>query len=172
MKALSTLKYGFEFRLEGENSSFWFSNWSGVGKLLEQVIYVDIHDHKMRVNDVYLDESWNFNSLYTNIPPIVCDLLKALPICLISLVADRLTWKGNLDNICTARDGYNQLNILEFFHNTTYNNSWKWAIHIPALQKVEFLFWMNLHKSLLTRLMLCHRCMFQTNLCRRQLYTA
>lgn len=38
----------------------------GVGKLADQVLYVYIHDLKMRVNVVYLDMNWNFNSLYTN----------------------------------------------------------------------------------------------------------
>lgn len=57
MKALSTLKDEFEFRLGDENSSFWFSNCSGVGKLSKHVLYVDIHDLEIRVNDVYFEGS-------------------------------------------------------------------------------------------------------------------
>lgn len=55
MKALSALKDDFKFRLRDVNSSLWFTNWSGAGKLEELVLYVDIHDLEMRVKDVYLD---------------------------------------------------------------------------------------------------------------------
>lgn len=107
MKTLSVLKDGFEFRLGDGNSSFSFFNWSKVGKLANRVLYVDIHNLEMRVNNVYLDGNLNFNLLYTNIPPAVCERLKALLICLNSLVPNWLTWKENLDDIYTARGGYN-----------------------------------------------------------------
>lgn len=86
---------------------------------------MDIHDLEIQVNDVYLDDKLNFNSLYTNITLVVCDRLKALPICLNSLFPDLLTWKGNLDYIYTSLNIYNLLNRREFFQNTTDNNSWK-----------------------------------------------
>lgn len=57
MKTLSALKDDFEFRLKDGNFSFWFFNWSGVGKLAEHVLYMDINDMKMQVNNVYLDEN-------------------------------------------------------------------------------------------------------------------
>ena len=119
------LKDGFEFRLWDGKSSFWFSNWTGVGKLMEQVLYVDIRDLERRVNDVYLDGNSNFSLLYTNILLVVCDCLKVLPICLNSLVPGRLTWKCNLYSIYTTQDSYNCLNKLEFVQNTIDNNSWK-----------------------------------------------
>lgn len=77
--ALNLLKDGY--------SSLWFSNWSEIWKLVEHVLYVYIQ--------------------YTNITTVVCDHLKVLPICLDSLVTDRLTWKGNLGGIHTTRDDYN-----------------------------------------------------------------
>lgn len=52
MKAPTTLKEGFEFKLRDENLSFWFFNWYEVWKLAKQVLYVDIHDIEIRVNDV------------------------------------------------------------------------------------------------------------------------
>lgn len=61
MKAHSYLKDEFEFILGDKNSYIWFSNWYGVGKLAEHLLYVDIHDLKIQVNDVYLDGNWKFN---------------------------------------------------------------------------------------------------------------
>lgn len=118
MKTPSALKYDFEFRLRDGNSYLWFSNWPGVGKLAEQVLYVDIYDLKIWVNDAYLDENWNFNSLCINILLVYCKFLTALPICLNSLVLDRLIWKGKLYCIYTTQNGYNWLNRLEFVQNT------------------------------------------------------
>jgi hypothetical protein len=106
MKSLFVLKDGFEFRLGEGSSSFWFFNWSTNGKLAVKVPFVDIHDLQSQVKDVYVNGSWNFNFLYMNLPSEVCDRLQSFSLCLKALVLDRITWKGNLDGIYTARDGY------------------------------------------------------------------
>lgn len=111
---MHALRDGFEFRLGDGNSSLWFSKWLDVGRLADHVIYVDIHDLNMRVKDVYTNGHWNFNLMYTNIPPAICDRLHATPICLNPMVADRITWKGNLDGIYTAKAGYSWLNKIDF----------------------------------------------------------
>jgi hypothetical protein len=59
MKALLALKDGFQFRLGDGKSSFWYTNWSGMGSLANQVLYVDIHDIEMRVRDVFTNGNWN-----------------------------------------------------------------------------------------------------------------
>ncbi|GAU35137.1 hypothetical protein TSUD_394630 [Trifolium subterraneum] len=94
MKALSALREGFHFLLGVGNSSLWFTNWSGNGKLANQVIFVDIHDLEMRVRDVYIDA------------------------CTYPSVNDCYTWKGNLNGIYTARD-----EKLKFFLWTMIHNS-------------------------------------------------
>ncbi|CAJ2637225.1 unnamed protein product [Trifolium pratense] len=167
MKALLALRDGFEFRLGNGNSSFWFSNWSGTGKLADKVLYVDIHDLEMSVKDVYTDGNWNFNMLYTNIPTAVTDHLKMIPVCLNSQVADCYTWKGNLNGIYSARDGYFWLNRNEFAGNDTDSISWTWLWNISAPEKLKFFLWTALHNSLPTREMLCHRNMLQANHCPR-----
>ncbi|GAU35482.1 hypothetical protein TSUD_384370 [Trifolium subterraneum] len=97
MKALSTVKEGFQFRLGNGNSSFWFSNWSGSGMLANQVLFVDIHDLEMRVRDVYVDGNWHFNSLYTNLPLEIKEKLSSTTISLNPSVNDCYTWNGNLN---------------------------------------------------------------------------
>lgn len=57
---------------------------------MEQILYVNIHYLKMRVNNIFLDENWNLNLLYTNILSDICDRY-ALRICLNSMVSDWLT---------------------------------------------------------------------------------
>jgi hypothetical protein len=158
MKALTTLKDGFQFRLGNGNSSFWFSHWSNIGKLANQVLYVDIHDLQMRVRDVFIDGSWNFNLLYTTIPTDIMDQLKLLPVSLNSQVQDCFTWKGNLNGFYTAQDGYYWLNRNKFTSNTN-EVSWNWLWHIPAPEKIKFFLWTALQNALPTKSMLSHRAM-------------
>jgi hypothetical protein len=167
MKALSVLKDGFQFRLGNGNSSFWFSNWSGSGILANQVLFVDIHDLEMRVRDVFVDGSWRFNVLYTVLAPEVKEWLSSITIGLNSEVSDRYTWKGNLNGIYTARDGYYWLNRQNFIHNPSDGVSWSWLWQLPAPEKIKFLLWSLIHKALPTRGMLSHRGIIPHNLCPR-----
>lgn len=123
MKARFTLRDGFDFRLGDDNSSFWFVNWSGIGKLTEKVLYVDIHDLNLRVKDVFVNGAWNFNHIYTTLPASITDSLKILPICLNSRVTDGYTWKGNLHGIYSAEDGYYWLNMIAFAAGAVENVS-------------------------------------------------
>jgi hypothetical protein len=63
--------------------------------------------------------TWNFNLLYTLMPNEVKEHLSNLPVILNSEVADCHTWKGNLNGIYTARDGYHWLNRYDFTDNST-----------------------------------------------------
>jgi len=132
MKALLALREGFELRLGDGNSSFWYTNWAGTGKLAEKVFFVDIHDLHMRVRDVYVDGTWNFNLPYTNIPTDIKEYLQSIPMCLHPTVRDCYTWEGNLNGLYSTRDGYFWLDRFEFYGNLTNNISWTWLWHIPA----------------------------------------
>jgi len=140
MKALMALREGFEFRLGDGNSSFWYTNWSGIGKLAKKAFFVDIHDLHMRVMDVYADGTWNFNLSYTNIQTVVEEILQLIPMCLHPTVRDCYTWKENLNGLYSARDGYFWLNIFEFAENLTDNISRTWLWHIPSPEKLIFFF--------------------------------
>ncbi|CAJ2635744.1 unnamed protein product [Trifolium pratense] len=157
MKALSGLKDGFQFRLGDGKSSFWYTDWSGIGILANHVLYVDIHDIEIRVRDVFIDGNWNFNLLYTTMPNEVKEHLSNLPMILNSNVADCHTWKGNLNGLYTARDGYHWLNRNDFSDNSTTTVTWSWLWHIPAPEKIKFFLWTAIHKALPTKEMLSHR---------------
>ncbi|GAU47648.1 hypothetical protein TSUD_27720 [Trifolium subterraneum] len=135
MKALLALKDGFQFRLGNGNSSFWYTDWSGIGILANQVLYVDIHDIEIRVRDVYID--------------------------------DYFIWKGNLNGLYTAHDGYHWLNRNDFSENPTNVVSWSWLWHIPAPEKIKFFLWTALHKALPTKAMLSHRGILHDSSCPR-----
>ncbi|MCH79684.1 RNA-directed DNA polymerase (Reverse transcriptase) [Trifolium medium] len=130
-------------------------------------MFVDIHDLEMRVRDVYIDGNWQFNSLYTNLPQAIKAKLNSSTISLNPYVNDCYTWKGNLNGIYTARDGYYWLNRNSFSANATSVVSWSWLWHLPAPEKLKFFLWTMLHNSLPTREMLSHRGIINDNLCPR-----
>jgi ribonuclease HI len=167
MKALGALKDGFQFCLGDGNSSFWYTDWSGIGALANHVLYVDIHDTELRVRDVYSDGSWNFNSLYTAMPTSIKEQLSLLPINLNPNVPDRYSWKGNLNGLYTARDGYYWLNRNFFSDNPTSSFPWSWIWHISAPEKIKFFLWTMLHSALPTKAMLFHRRIIQDSSCPR-----
>ncbi|GAU13776.1 hypothetical protein TSUD_82850 [Trifolium subterraneum] len=156
-KALSALKEGFHFHLGNDNSSFWYSNWSGNGVIANHVMFVYIHDLEMRVRDVYIDGNWQFNQLYTNLPQEIKEKLNSTTISLNPSINDCYTWKGNLNGIYTVRDGYYWLNRNSFSANATRVASWSWLWHVSAPEKIKFFLWTMLHNSLPTREMLSHR---------------
>lgn len=104
MKDKFALREGFDFRMDDGNSSCWFTNWSGIGKLAAHVLYVDIHDLHMRVWDAYVDGAWTINLLYTSIPTTVTGRLN-------SHLADGYTRKGNLNGIYSTLTGLLLLNL-------------------------------------------------------------
>ncbi|KAK2405415.1 hypothetical protein QL285_054655 [Trifolium repens] len=121
----------------------------------------------MRVRDVFIDGNWNLNLLYTVLPAEIKESLASLPVNLNPEVSDCFTWKGNLNGIYTARDGYYWLNRNTFSANTTNIVSWSWLWRLPAPEKIKFLFWTMLHNALPTREMLSHRGIINNNLCPR-----
>ncbi|GAU12283.1 hypothetical protein TSUD_141910 [Trifolium subterraneum] len=62
-EANTSLLDGFHYRLGNGNNSFWFTDWSGNDMLANQVLFIDIHDLEIRVRDVHIASTWNFNSL-------------------------------------------------------------------------------------------------------------
>jgi hypothetical protein len=92
----------------------------------------------MRVRDVYIDGNWQLDTLYTILPQEIKEKLTAITISLNPSVTDCYTWKGNLNGIYTARDGYYWLNRNSFSARANNEVSWSWLWHLPAPEKFKF----------------------------------
>ena len=57
MKAKAVLQNGFNYRVRGGSSSFWYAPWTRFGKLFEQVLYFDTHDVHLKIADVVQDDT-------------------------------------------------------------------------------------------------------------------
>lgn len=103
------------------------------------------------MKDVYVDGHWNFNILYTNIPVAICEQFKMIPIYLNSLVDDRITWKGDLDGIYTAKASYSWLNRYAFLATNDDSISWNWLWKILESEKINFFVLSAMHDSIPTK---------------------
>lgn len=68
MKSLKLLEDGFRLKVGNGDTSFWFEPWLFKVPLSLLVPFVDVHDLEMRIWDVWVDGSWQLNSLYTHLP--------------------------------------------------------------------------------------------------------
>ncbi|KAK7313676.1 hypothetical protein VNO77_38866 [Canavalia gladiata] len=66
-KALALLCEGYSLKLGKGDSSFWYSDWSSMEKLVDKVHYVDIHDMQFSVAAVWNNGSCNLQKL--GVPP-------------------------------------------------------------------------------------------------------
>ncbi|KAL6556199.1 hypothetical protein OROGR_005487 [Orobanche gracilis] len=106
LKARDELKLGFKFRLGDGQSSVWYSNWSGIGKIANMVPYVHITDSNLCLRDLIHDNSWNLSSLYTSIPTNVQVLFDNVMPVIMPNGEDGWTWTSNAKGIYTVRDAY------------------------------------------------------------------
>lgn len=79
-KAFKLLKDGFRFKVGDGHTSFWFTPWLDKEPLASHVPYVDIHDVELKICDVWVDDSWQLETLYTRLPnDLVNKLLHVVP---------------------------------------------------------------------------------------------
>lgn len=64
-------------RLQAGDSSFWYSDWLGIGPLCSLVDYVHISDIHLGVKDAWEHGGWNLNRMMTIIPNHIRALIAA-----------------------------------------------------------------------------------------------
>jgi hypothetical protein len=106
IKAKDVLKDGISVRLGQGLSSLWFTDWLGTGKLCDRVPYVHVADSDLLVSNVWTNNEWNLSSLYTSIPEVVINEIRAITIPLESSGNDYISWTHNLDGTYSASSGY------------------------------------------------------------------
>lgn len=73
MKAKSALRDGFQFRVGNDESLFWYTPWTSYGNLCDHVIYVDIHEIDIKIKDLYFNNQWQLQQLYSDLPTCILE---------------------------------------------------------------------------------------------------
>ena len=72
-KALNFLREGWQFRLRSGRSSFWYDNWSSIGRLCDHVPYVHISETELQVKDLWTSNGWCFDYLLPRLFQIILE---------------------------------------------------------------------------------------------------
>jgi hypothetical protein len=142
---LGLLLFEQKTSLKTGSSSFWFTPWTALGRLGSLVLHVDIHDFKLSATDIL--STWNphTQSLYTQLPLLVNDVINNTTFKLNETVKDTFIWSIDKNGTYTTKSGYNLLLSLRdpiITHNPLHSWSWIWKLQLPKKIKKKF-FWVG-----------------------------
>ncbi|GAB2216255.1 hypothetical protein Droror1_Dr00024025 [Drosera rotundifolia] len=120
---------GYAVYLGDGNSSFWYRNWLGTGRLRNRVPYVHISDSMIKVNDLWNNGTWNMGNLYTLLPHDLFEEINRIIILIDPQGVDTFRWKGANDGCYTTRAAYNWI----FDDEKPSSRLWKliWKCSVP-----------------------------------------
>ncbi|KAJ1385496.1 Ribonuclease H domain [Sesbania bispinosa] len=115
LKAARPLRDGFRMRIGNGETSFWYEDWLGTGPLYNSVFVVDIHDTALRICDLWDNQSWHLQHLYTVLPVELQGTIQATNFHLNEDILYLITWAPNLSGCYTVKDGYKWLREQELY---------------------------------------------------------
>lgn len=106
MKVKDQLAQGFGPHLGIGDSSIWYQNWLGTGKLCHKVPFDHISDIQLRVANICVNRSWNLDVLYTSLPPDISNAILHVKVPSENAGPDRIQWKATPDGNYTTVSSY------------------------------------------------------------------
>ncbi|KAK2392667.1 hypothetical protein QL285_066003 [Trifolium repens] len=164
VKTLRLLKDGFSFKIGDGNTNFWFEPWLLKERLSTTVPFVAIQDTNMKVKDVWQNNSWHLENLYTNVPEDVRSTILALKPHVVNGLPDVWIWNTASTGIYSPKGAYEWLLKPSPNHNHS-NWKWIWQLQLPA--SIQFFVWQCLHNSIPTKDVLHRRRVVNSNMCPR-----
>ncbi|XP_057443884.1 uncharacterized protein LOC130736046 [Lotus japonicus] len=147
LRARDQLAEGFKYRIGDGSSSVWYHDWSGKGKIAEQIPFVHISDTNLQLRDLIVENNWNLNRVMTWMPEEIVSRFASIEPRVSITAVDRWCWKGNDGGTYTVRDDYKWLRER---HNTMIyvGQAWNWVWKLAVPEKIRFFIWLTLHEGL------------------------
>lgn len=109
LKAFECLKKGFIMKFRDGRTSFWHDVRVLQQPLCELVPMVDIHGLDLRVCDVWAQKRWDWDRLYTPIPPNISLHLNDLRPLLVEGIKDVWVWQPCTSGHYSVKNAYRWL---------------------------------------------------------------
>ncbi|KAJ1397799.1 Serine/threonine-protein kinase, active site [Sesbania bispinosa] len=167
VQAGSCLKDGFRFKVGNGDVSFWYEDWRNEGPLCDSVLFVDIHDTQMRVRDVWHEDRWHLNQLFTILSSEIISNLQNRVLHLNDAVPDVIHWEPNISGVYSVKEGYKWLMNRDFQAFST--EAWDWIWKMRTTESIRFFCWLLNHGALPTKLLLFRRHMLRIQFTDREL---
>lgn len=126
---------------------------------------MDVHDLDTKINDLYYDNKWHLEKVYTTLPNDLQMAITNTQLFLNLQVQDSIIWGGCTDGTYSAKEGYKWLTKHRGVGDLPGTWSWIWKLEAP--KKIKFLLWLECHGSSLTMQVLHHRHVAPSNSCQR-----
>ncbi|PNX71251.1 ribonuclease H, partial [Trifolium pratense] len=107
---------------------------------------------------------WNLETLYTNIPDDVRSVILSLKPRVVRDLPDVWVWKHASTGIYSPKEAYDWLLKPQPINN---HSNWKWIWQVRLPSNIQFFVWQVLHNSILTKDVLHHRRICDSNVCPR-----
>lgn len=140
LKATNILKEGFMVRIGSGNISVWYDKWMDDGPLCNLIVWVNILDTDLRVKDVWQNNNWNLNTLYTFLPDQLKLKILGVPLVQNSDLDDCIVWSLSASGEYTSKIAY-----LWLVSNSRVDMplvSWSWIWKIANPEKIRFFVWL------------------------------
>jgi hypothetical protein len=92
---------------------------------------VAIQDTNMKINDVWLNGGWNFQTLYTHLPDNIVTAIEALQPRFVPNLPDVWTWSNTTSGVYSVKDAYIWL-LRPAPLQEHVNWQWIWQLQVPA----------------------------------------
>lgn len=148
LKARDRLKEGFNFRMGTGTTSLWYADWSGMGKIANQIPYVNIADTQLTLGDLVHNGNWVLDQVYTPLPPQVLARLQGITPQVVQNRVDSWVWEPGRTGKYTVKEAYAWLNASQRDRSGSRNYSWVWKLGVP--EKIRLFVWKIIHEALPT----------------------
>ncbi|MCH84332.1 RNA-directed DNA polymerase (Reverse transcriptase), partial [Trifolium medium] len=136
-KALRMLQDGFWFKIGDGNTNFWFEPRLYKERLSTAVPFVAIQDTDLNIKDVWYNNRWNLETLYTILPDDVKTAILELKPHVVTDLPDVWVWNNASSGIFSPKDAYEWLLQPQPIYNHS-NWKWIWQLRLPA--NIQFLY--------------------------------
>ena len=105
-KAISALRIGFRWSMAMGDTSFWYEDWLGTGKLCDKAPFVHIHDSNLGLRDIRRNGDWEWDVLWTSLPHETCVEIGNFPISEDLCSVEGWFWEDSNSKLYSASAGY------------------------------------------------------------------
>lgn len=149
LKARDCLRDGFRFRLGNGNSSLWYEDSSGEGKLVTRVPFVKIADTNVKLRNLIRGRTCCLDQLYTMLPDDAKESLLGIEPRLVDTREDGWGWEASNTGKYTVNEAFNKLNSQDKGERSA-SRSWRWVWRLRVPEKVRVFVWIMLQGGLQT----------------------
>ena len=134
---------------DGQTIQIWQDSWLPNGSLRNYIEGPLLpHEADRRVNALWTNHSWSFDSLNLLLPPYLYSLIQGIPVARFAHLTDTFLWPHN-KGTCSVKFAST---FLFHHHQVPWNKTvWNWMWSLPCPKKIQVFLWKAMRNRLPTK---------------------